>query len=223
MGRQVTITVMVVLLFAVGGVGYYAWEQHRQLQDMRQVKTLVDKRLASLQDEKGQLEMSAAEQTSKVQTLEERLETAEQRVARLQQEKQAVADAQEKLARDMRDAVKSREVTISQLKGKLTVTILERVMFDSGRAELKLEGKNVLAKIAAVLQRIPNRQVLVVGHTDNVPIHHSRHRFDSNWELSTARATAAVRYLAEEADVDPTRLGAAGYGEHHPIADNSTP
>ena len=64
----------------------------------------------------------------------------------------------------------------------------------------------------------------MIGHTDNVPIRASaRGRFPSNWELSTARATAAVRFLGEKAGVDPRRLGAVGYGEFHPIADNATP
>jgi chemotaxis protein MotB len=63
-----------------------------------------------------------------------------------------------------------------------------------------------------------------VGHTDNVPIRPAaRKRFPSNWELSTARATAAVRFLTEEAGIDPRRLGAVGYGEFRPVADNATP
>jgi chemotaxis protein MotB len=63
----------------------------------------------------------------------------------------------------------------------------------------------------------------VVGHTDNVPIRlAARKRFPSNWELSTARATAAVRFLSEEAGVDPRRLGAVGYGEFRPVAENTS-
>jgi chemotaxis protein MotB len=67
-------------------------------------------------------------------------------------------------------------------------------------------------------------KVHVIGHTDNVPIRASvRSRFTSNWELSTARATAAVRFLSEKAGVNATRLGAVGYGEFRPVADNATP
>jgi chemotaxis protein MotB len=96
-------------------------------------------------------------------------------------------------------------------------------MFDSGEAELKPAGAAVLRKVAGVLAQHPNIKVHVIGHTDNVPIRAAaRNRFPSNWELSTARATAAVRFLTETAGVDPRRLGAVGYGEFRPVADNAT-
>ena len=115
-------------------------------------------------------------------------------------------------------------MAISELQGKLTVTILDRILFDSGEATLKLEGERVLQEIANVLAAHPKRQIHVIGHTDNVPIRATTwSRYPTNWELSTARATAAVRFLQEKAGVDPQRLGALGYGEHHPIADNATP
>jgi len=123
----------------------------------------------------------------------------------------------------MRAALESRDVTISQLQGKLTVNILDRVLFDSGEAELKPDGSVVLRKVADILAQHSNLKVHVIGHTDNIPIRASaRSKFASNWELSTARAIAAVRFLTESAGVDPRRLGALGYGEFRPVADNST-
>jgi chemotaxis protein MotB len=122
----------------------------------------------------------------------------------------------------MRNALESKDVTISRLQGKLTVNILDRVLFDSGEADLQPEGAAVLRKVGALLQQHTNLQVHVIGHTDNVPIRSGRGRFASNWELSTARATAAVRFLTEKAGVDPRRLGAVGYGEFRPVADNGT-
>ncbi|MCX8107821.1 MAG: flagellar motor protein MotB [Verrucomicrobiae bacterium] len=96
-------------------------------------------------------------------------------------------------------------------------------MFDSGEATLKPEGEEILLRIASVLSQFPGRQVHVIGHADNVPIRASaRHRYPSNWELSTARATAAVRFLCERGGVDPRRIGAVGYGEFRPVADNNT-
>jgi chemotaxis protein MotB len=92
-------------------------------------------------------------------------------------------------------------------------------MFDSGEAILKPAGESVMRKIAAILAEHPRLKIHVIGHTDNVPI---RNRFASNWELSTARALAAVHFLTEKAVVDPHRVGAVGYGEYRPIADNAT-
>jgi chemotaxis protein MotB len=120
---------------------------------------------------------------------------------------------------EMRSDMESKDVTISNLQGKLTVNILDRVMFDSGEAVLKPDGQSVLRQIGAFLAAHPELKIHVIGHTDNVPIHA---RFASNWELSTARALAAVHFLTEGAGVDPRRVGVVGYGEYRPIADNST-
>jgi chemotaxis protein MotB len=138
----------------------------------------------------------------------------------LQKEKDAAAQMSKSLEDEMRSDLESKDVTISKLQGKLTVNILDRVMFDSGEAILKPAGESVMLKIAALLAAHPTLKIHVIGHTDNVPI---RSRFASNWELSTARALAAVHFLTEKAGVDPRRVGAVGYGEYRPIADNSTP
>jgi chemotaxis protein MotB len=140
-------------------------------------------------------------------------------VANLQKEKDVAAQMAKGLEDEMRSDLESKDVTISKLQGKLTVTILDRVMFDSGEAILKPEGEAVMRKIAAILAEHPTLKIHVIGHTDNVPI---RSRFASNWELSTARALAAVHFLTEKAGVDPRRVGAVGYGEFRPIADNAT-
>jgi chemotaxis protein MotB len=141
----------------------------------------------------------------------------------LQKERDASSQAQKKLEDQMRSELQSKDITISELQGKLTVNILDRILFDSGEAVLKPEGEKVLQQIANVLKQYPNRQIHVIGHTDNIPIKAAaRNRFPSNWELSTARANAAVRFLSETGGVDPRRLGSVGYGEFHPIADNAT-
>jgi chemotaxis protein MotB len=140
-------------------------------------------------------------------------------VADLQKEKDSVAQSAKGLEDEMRSDLESKDVTISRLQGKLTVNILDRVMFDSGEAILQPAGETVMRKIAALLAAHPTLKIHVIGHTDNVPI---RSRFASNWELSTARALAAVHFLTERAGVDPRRVGAVGYGEYRPIADNAT-
>src|SRR5215203_2824 len=151
--------------------------------------------------------------------LSNKLDEATTTIAKLSEENKTVVQTQQSLEDEMRKALESKEVTISELRGKLTVNILDRILFDSGEAELKAEGQRILEKIAGVLAQHTNRQVHIIGHTDDVPIHR---RFASNWELSTARATAAVRFLQEQAGVDPRRLGALGYGQFHPIAPNTT-
>ena len=149
-----------------------------------------------------------------------RIAALQTQVADLEKEKELAGQTAKGLENEMRSDLESKDVTISKLQGKLTVSILDRVMFDSGEAILQPEGESVLRKIAAILAGHPDLKIHVVGHTDNVPI---RTRFASNWELSTARALAAVHFLTEKAGVDPRRIGAVGYGEFRPLADNSTP
>jgi chemotaxis protein MotB len=144
-------------------------------------------------------------------------------VADLEKEKELAVQMAKGLETEMRADLESKDVTISKLQGKLTVNILDRVMFDSGEAVLKPDGQAIMQKIAALLAKHPELKIHVVGHTDNVPIRPAaRSRFASNWELSTARALAAVHFLTEQAGIDPRRVGAVGYGEFRPLADNAT-
>jgi len=108
---------------------------------------------------------------------------------------------------------------ITQKEG-LIVTFSEKYMFDSGKADIYPEAKEVIRNIASLLIDELNR-ISIEGHTDNTPIKTSE--FPSNWELSTKRATNVLKYLLEELKFDPRRLTAAGFGEWHPVAPNDTP
>ena len=157
------------------------------------------------------------------QTNQDLIAALKLQVADLEQDKETAAQMAKGLENEMRANLESKDVTISKLQGKLTVNILDRVMFDSGEAVLKPDGQAVMLKIAAILAKHADLKIHVIGHTDNVPIRPAAHsRFASNWELSTARALAAVHFLTEQAGIDPRRVGAVGYGEFRPIADNST-
>jgi chemotaxis protein MotB len=154
------------------------------------------------------------------QQLKEQINSLQMKIADLEKEKELATQTARGLEDEMRSALESKDVTISKLQGKLTVNILDRIMFDSGEAVMQPAGEAVMRKIAALLAQHPELKIHVIGHTDNVPI---RSRFASNWELSAARALAAVHFLTEKAGVDPRRVGAVGYGEYRPIADNATP
>ena len=191
-------------------LGLASWEKKREVEKVRA--------------ELAEAEAAAVKAQAEAADLKGKLADSQASIADLQKQQDIVVHTHQSLENEMRNALESKDVTISQLQGKLTVNILDRVMFDSGEAELKPAGAAVLRKVAAVLAQHPNIKVHVIGHTDNVPIRAAaRNRFPSNWELSTTRATAAVRFLTEIAGVDPRRLGAVGYGEFRPVADNTTP
>ncbi len=199
------------ILSAVMVLGIIGYSVHQQRQQFTKVKS-----------ELSGLRTSADDAATQAAKLREELTNSQARIEALIKEKEKVTHTQRQMEDQMRSALQSKDITISELQGKLTVNILDRVLFASGEAELKPEGEKVLAQVASVLTQHTNRQIYVIGHTDNVPIRASAFsRYSSNWELSTARATSAVRYLVEKANVDPSRMAAVGYGEYHPIAENS--
>ena len=175
--------------------------------------------LEALQSKLDEANASLAGALDQSQKDKDEIAALKTQVGDLEKEKADAAQMAKGLEDEMRSDLESKDVTISNLRGKLTVNILDRVIFDSGEAVMKPDGESVMRKIAALLSGHPELKIQVVGHTDNVPI---RSRFPSNWELSTARALAAVHFLTEKAGVDPRRLGAVGYGEFRPIADNAT-
>lgn len=137
----------------------------------------------------------------------------------------AAEDQSETFAR-MQEAMKaelnSRQVAINELKGRLTLTMVESILFDSGSADVKYEGRTTLKKVADVLKDIHDREIIVAGHTDNVQIGCVLAKtYPTNWELSAARAISVVKILVSEG-VDPSDLSASGYGEYRPVADNDT-
>jgi chemotaxis protein MotB len=101
----------------------------------------------------------------------------------------------------------------------LVISLGEAGLFDSGSDQIKMQGKTLLDTVAKGLASVGN-YIRVEGHTDNVPI--CNFRFPSNWELSTARATAMVSYLISNSDLDPEHLSAAGYGQYRPTESNDT-
>jgi chemotaxis protein MotB len=115
--------------------------------------------------------------------------------------------------------VQDKVQSVIAQRGLVIRLLTDRVLFDSGAAELKPEATPVLSKVAEIVAREGKHQVMVEGHTDPVPIHGSL--FPTNWELSTARASRVVRFLIG-GGVARRRLSAAGYASLHPIADNAT-
>lgn len=135
---------------------------------------------------------------------------------------QKVSTTYEGLLREMKEEIQQGQVTITELKGKLTVDVVDKILFDSGRAEVKQAGLEVLKRVVAILVGVTDKTIRVEGHTDNVPISGALvKRYPTNWELAAARAINVTRYLEKEG-IDPGLLSAAAFGEYQPVADNGT-
>ena len=127
------------------------------------------------------------------------------------------------LKKQFRGAIKNQSIKILRKKQRVVIRISSNILFRSGRAKVRKKGKPLLRKIASVIRRYSNREIQVQGHTDNVQIKGQlAEKWETNWELSTARATSVLRYLVEIGDLDPRNSSAAGLGEFNPIATNKS-
>jgi chemotaxis protein MotB len=144
-------------------------------------------------------------------------------IKEVEEETQAFSVTYEDLLTEMAKEVEGGKVAVSELKGKLTLSVAEESLFRSGQAEVRPEGLALLGRIADILRTDVDRTVRIEGHTDNVPIKGTLARkYPSNWELSAARAVNVVRFL-EKKGLDPFLLSAAAFGGYRPVADNKTP
>lgn len=132
----------------------------------------------------------------------------------------SIAKRLNQLLRDALLGFDANELTIEIKNGKVYVSMSDKLMFQSGKAEVQSKGKEALAVLADVLQKNKEFQILVEGHTDNVPIKTATYK--DNWDLSVARATSMVRLLQEEHGISAERLTASGRGEYDPKESNST-
>ncbi len=112
------------------------------------------------------------------------------------------------------------DVVVNVEKSVVFIELSDKMLFKSGSTELSTRAREVLGKVATVLNSKPDQEVLVEGHTDNVPI--KRDCFRDNWDLSASRAVAITRVLQNEFNVDPSRITAAGRSEYVPLAENDT-
>jgi len=120
----------------------------------------------------------------------------------------------------LRSMIDSGQLKVIVRDGRMIIALPNDILFDSGKTEVKKDGKLALEKVAAVLATVPDRDFLVAGHTDDVPI--KTDRFPSNWELSTARAVEVVRFLISKG-MNGKVLAAAGFAEFDPVVANDSP
>jgi chemotaxis protein MotB len=171
-------------------------------------KSIVDlrRRVGALEDDKSRL----------TQELADANKAREEKV-------REVSSTYEQLVAKMKGEIDKGQVTISELKGKLTVNMVEAILFDSGKAEVKQEGLVVLGKVIEILKTVNDKSIRIEGHTDNKPIVRPlTQRYPTNWELSAARAINVARYLQKQG-IEPGSLSAAAFGEFKSVADNATP
>lgn len=141
----------------------------------------------------------------------------------VKQKLEALQQRENRLRERMQQELTDKSVEIEQLRGQLTVRVLDKIVFRSGSATILPEGMAVIDKVVEVLADSPDI-IRVEGHTDDTPIGEKlKAKYPSNWELSAARASAVARYIENKHHVNPKRLESLGFSEYHPVAPNDTP
>jgi len=143
-------------------------------------------------------------------------------VGSLQSQQNSLDSERVRLQNELR-AKGAGDLQVSVREGRLRVTLPSKVFFASGIATLRSDSMATLMKVAQALRgQFPNRHIQIEGHTDTDPIRRTAHLYKSNWELSTGRALSVLHYLVEKGGLPPRMISAAGYGQYHPVAPNST-
>lgn len=169
----------------------------------------------------NRLKKETQQQAAVIDNLNMEIERLSQELRSIQKTREELEKAKLRLQEKLKDEIRKKQAIIQMKERGLVVTVVAEVLFDPGKAKIKPEFKKSLDKIIEVLkENVPDKQIVVEGHTDSDPIRYSG--WKSNWELSTARATSIIHYFINKGKLDPKRLSAVGYGPYRPVASNKT-
>ncbi|ATB30991.1 OmpA/MotB family protein [Melittangium boletus] len=192
--------------------------------ELEREKAALETRLSTAESglTAGAAERRALEQkNAELAALNDELARSKKKLTEAKDALEKKSSEYENLSKSLEKEISEGKVELSELRGRMTVNLKDKILFASGSARVGKEGEAALLKVAEALKGVEGKIIRVEGHTDDVPTD-PKGQFPSNWELSLARAMAVVRAL-QDAGVDPTKLSAAGYGPYQPIAANDSP
>ena len=180
----------------------------------------------AIRDYRKSLYSNLSEQEKLNMLLKEKMEKLAEREATINK-LQAEVDAQNARLQSLLNSVKdallgfsSDELTVTEKNGKIYVAMSDKLLFESGSAQVNKHGKEALGKLAEVLKKQHDIDVFIEGHTDNKPI--KTVQFKDNWDLSVVRATSVVRILTKDYGVNPLQILPCGRGEFMPVDNNES-
>lgn len=197
----------------------------KETQDLLAELQTAQKNLQEKENIMRQLEQNLDTKKSSLDELTFELEKRNARLVELEK----ILDTQKRIALDLKNKVseallgfENNGLTVTNKDGKVYVSLDEKLLFKTASWDIDANGKAALKKLAGVLERNPDIQVTIEGHTDNVPYKPSASELQDNWDLSVKRATTVVRVLLEGSRIDPKRLTAAGRSEYLPVDSRNT-
>lgn len=187
--------------------------------DLAATQEQVDKKnddIRKLEEKRMELMGQIAEMENQIKEKEDALKEKNEVIDEMASTRKSIEDS-------LKDQIASKQIKLESLEGKLKITFVDKILFNSGSAHINQAGQQSLLSLADILNQEPGQMIVVEGHTDDVGVGKSlQNIYPTNWELSTARATAVVRFLQDKAEIQPERLSAVGYSYYKPIADNDT-
>lgn len=196
-----------------GAGGYYAY----------QGRECIDGTAAEVQKERDALKARVTTAESSAAAMKGNLTASQQELDELRKWKSDAAKRMQTfrdMSKKLQKMVDAGKLGVRVRDGRLVMRMPQDVLFPSGSAVLSREGELSIMEVAVILRQFPDRRFMVAGHTDNVSVKETSYK--DNWELSMARALVVTRFMVE-AKMKPENIVAAGYGEHDPIAKNTTP
>ena len=186
----------------------------------KQYNALADEKLSQGEQFNITLKKKSDELLEKERLLGER-EGALKEMQKVIARQDSITNRLNSILRDALLGFKSDELSVEIKNGKVYVSMSDKLLFKSGSAAIEIKGVEAIKLLSEVLIKNTDIDVLVEGHTDNIPIKTATYK--DNWDLSVARATSIVRILTDDYKVPPTRLTASGRGEYLPRSTNATP
>lgn len=183
----------------------------------------LGQKVSALDKENKGLKNQVKSLTGSVAALEAKNSKLEEDFTKVAEKSQEVSNTYKELVKEMRGEIAQGQVTITELKGKLTVDVVDKILFASGESKVKKEGLEVLDRVVDILKNVKDKNIRIEGHTDNIQITSRLAKiYPTNWELSAARAINVTKYLQKQG-INSKVLSATAFGEFKPVADNGTP
>jgi len=196
-------------------------ELETNLQNTQQKLGQNQKELADLQDKHSDLENEKQNLVQARRDLDLKLKKEKEIVKEKTKVISNLEETKNKIEAGLKEQIANQQVKIEDIEGKLKLTFIDKILFNSGSTKVNEKGKEILLSFTESIREDRDHNILVEGHTDNVGVGSAlKNKFPSNWELSTARSSAVVRYLQEDGGIEPERLSAIGFSYFKPVASN---
>jgi len=214
--------------------GEYQNKLSEQAVELKNTKAERDKLQKTAEDLRRSLKADTEELSKQVAALTLQKQNLDKQLADLRKniDTQLAAEAADKermkstydqLLASLGKEVGQKTIEIQHYKDALTINIMDKIFFDSGKAEIKPEGTDVLRRVGTILKEVPDKMIRIEGHTDDIPIGQKiAEKYPTNWELGAARAANVAEFLRKDVGVDPRRIAVVSYSMYRPIVPHTT-